>query len=120
MLMIRPYPAFTIVLPKIWQARSVPVRFVSITRDQSASAVSSVGSLVRDSRRIHQDVDLAEFLEHRIVQRLRATPIQHVAGHAQRPPAQRLNLRCDLLHLLGPRELATTSAPASARPSEIA
>ena len=40
-----PIPCRTIVAPKIWQARSVPVKLVSITRSQSASLTSSIGAL---------------------------------------------------------------------------
>jgi len=52
--------------------------------------------------RVHQNVHLAEFLEHGVVQSLERSPVLHVTGHTQRAPAQRLNLRGRPPHLRRP------------------
>ena len=42
--MMRPEPRRTISPPNTWQLRNMPVMLVSITRCQSASLISSVGT----------------------------------------------------------------------------
>src|ERR1035441_4599287 len=118
--MMRPWPASTMVPPKIWQARSVPVRLVSITRDQSASSTSSVGDLC---------VTPAAFTRMSILPNCWRTASCRACTETRSSTslATRIDLRpsasissATLLTSSRRRELGTTFAPASASPSEIA
>ncbi len=85
---------------KIWQTRSVPVRLVSMMRDQSASGACKTGRLAGDAGGVHENVDLAEGREDGIVQGLDRGTIENVADHAERAAAERFNFGGGLLHLI--------------------
>ena len=55
---------------------------------------------MRNAGRIHQDIDLAELLQHHVMQRLHRGAIEHVAGCAKSAPAPRFDLRRNKVHLL--------------------
>jgi hypothetical protein len=82
---------------KIWQTRSVPVRLVSMMRDQSASGACRRG-FARDAGGVHENIDLAEGRQDSIVQGLDRGTIENVAYYAKRATAQRFNLGGGLLH----------------------
>ena len=103
MLMMRPYPAFAMVLPKIWQARSVPVRLVSITRDHSSSLSSRVGALWVTPAALTRISTLPNSFSTASCSCLDRRAVQHVAGDAHRVRRpQLLNLRRNTAHLLQP------------------
>ena len=95
-VVIRPCFCAIIGRPKTWQARSVPVRFVSITR--------AIGLVHLERRALlghpcdgEQDVDLAERLEALVAQSVERRDLGHVGGDRQRPPPALLNLGGDVL-----------------------
>ena len=118
--MMRPYPARSIDAPKIWQARSVPVRLVSITRDQSASSTSSAGPLwvipaaftrISTLPNSFSTASCSANSESRLATSLAARNVRRPSASIS---AATFSIRSRRL------ELATTSAPASARPSAMA
>ena len=80
----------------------VPVRLVSIIFDHSASSSSSVGTFFVIPAAFTRMSTLPNVCDHRIVQPLDRSAVQHVARHAQRAPAQRFNLRGHRIHLFLP------------------
>ena len=71
------------VAPKIWQARMVPVKFVSITRDQSASLTSSVGTFWVMPAAFTRMSTLPKALSTASCNRSMRGPVQHVASDSQ-------------------------------------
>ena len=113
----------TIVAAEHLAARSVPVRLVSMIRCQSASSISSVGTRLGRAGGVRPGCprrpNVSRQPSRRRVRATRRRPTS--AGIAQRAAAACLDLRRDLLDDAtrgGP--VATTSAPASARPSASA
>src|SRR5947209_4047474 len=107
-------------LPKIWQARSVPVTFVSIMSSQVSSEIVSVGSrLILPAELIRiSTLPNSVTVPSRSACKLARSATSEVSRRARRPVvsiAFAASSTCS-----SRRELATTSAPASANPTAIA
>ena len=108
------------VAPNIWQARSVPVRLVSITRLQSASSISSTGALCvipAAFTRISTLPNSSSTASCNACTESRSST--SLATRNVRRPSASISAAA-FSTCSSRRELATTSAPASARPSAIA
>src|SRR5271170_5102562 len=107
-------------LPKIWQARSVPVTFVSMMPSHVSSETVSVGSLLILPAQLTRISTLpnAFTVPSSSTCRLSRSATSELSRSDRRPVASiafAASSTCS-----GPRKLATTSAPASARPIAIA
>src|SRR5579862_7204447 len=120
MLMILPLCCLSMVVPKIWQLLSVPLRFTSIMLCQSSSEQSSVGTrfvmpaeLTRMSIRPNEERTeswrCCRELRSRTSDSMRSVLRPYVSRVSATAPTPSLD-----------REEATTSAPAVARPIEMA
>ena len=117
---MRPYPAAAIVLPKIWHPRSVPVRLVSITRDQSASSTSSVGPFCVIPAAFTRMSTLPNWASTASCSACTcARSATSLTTRSVRRPSPSISA-ATASTAEDRRELATTSAPASANPSAIA
>ena len=107
------------VAPKIWQARMVPVRLVSITRDQSASLTSSVGTFwVMPAAFTRISTLPNAFSTASCNCSIEARSNTSQATRSERRPSASISAAVASTCCCR-RELGATSAPARARPSAI-
>ena len=97
MFRILPKPWPTIVLPKIWQQRQVPFRFISRMLVQLLFRTLERRGLMGDPGGVHQDVDLPKAVQNLLLQQLDRRPVAHIHRRAQGAAPQTLNLGSNLL-----------------------
>ena len=120
MAMMRPDPRLTISPPNTWQLRNMPVMLVSITRSQSASLISSVGTrlvvpaaytMMSSRPKVSTQASLTRS----------SSDVSATSAGTRRVRRPRPSISAATASTFAARRpVTTTSAPASARPRAMA